>query len=335
MGPLGLWSSSCRWYVKMTVSYPWREDPRWQELVAAAKRDRGGPEFWVYQSAHDPWLTCSYYFEWEGEVILFDTQTFQSSARELWHEIQHNTNGNLTTIVITHAHPDHCYGTGFFREIAPNARTITSRGVIEDLDRTLAPRVTFWSEVWGHEAPSSVHDIPYPDLVFDGRVTLRRGNRTLELWEVGPAEAPAQVVGWVPEERTLIVADVVQNRQTYYTADCALSEWYQILDQLERLKPEVLLTGHQGIGGPALFNETRSWIASYLGLLAGELGSERDPEDARALTNEARSRILAEMHRRFPEWYDPIMVAADDTTLSYSLLGYTTEEDGERLLKTR
>lgn len=317
----------------MAPTYPWRQDPRWQELVAASQRDKGGPEFWVYQSAHDAWLTSSYYFEAAGEVILFDTQTFQSSARELWDDIQRNTSGNLTTIVVTHAHPDHCYGNRFFRRVAPRARMITSRGVIEDLDRTLRSRVPFWAEVWGEEVPQSVSEIPYPDTVFDGRLTLALGPLTLELWEVGPAEAPAQVVGWIDERRTLIAADVVQNRQTYYTPDCALAEWYRLLGELERLEPETLLTGHQGIGGPELFNETRAWIASYLGLVAVELGPGHNPEDARALTDAARERILAEMHRRFPDWYDPIMVGEGDSTLSYSLRGLTTEEDGARGLQ--
>jgi glyoxylase-like metal-dependent hydrolase (beta-lactamase superfamily II) len=315
----------------VTVTYPWRDDPRWQELVAAAQRDKGGPDLWVYQSAHDPWLTCSYYFEVAGEVILFDTQTFQSSAVELWQDIQRNTNGNLTTIIITHAHPDHCYGNGFFREVAPEARMITSRGVIDDLDRTLSPRVPFWAQVWGDEAPQAVDEVPYPEMVFDGRITLKLGDMTLELWEVGPAEAPAQVVGWIPERRALVVADVIQNRQTYYTPDCALGEWYQLLGELEDLNPERLLTGHQGIGGSELFNETRSWIASYLGLVAGELGPGHNPEDAASLSDDARTRVLEGMHRRFPDWYDPIMVAAGDSTLSYSLRGLTTEAEGERL----
>jgi glyoxylase-like metal-dependent hydrolase (beta-lactamase superfamily II) len=319
----------------MSERFPWRADPRWQELVTAAQHQKGGPDIWVYQSSHDPWLTCSYYFEAAGEVVLVDTQTFRSSAEELWAEIQRNTCGNLATIIITHAHPDHCYGNGFFRQVAPHARVISSRGVIEDLDRTLGPRIPFWSEVWGDEAPSSVDEVPYPDLVFDGQLTLNLGGLSVVLWEVGPAEAPAQVVGWMPEQKALICADVVQNKQTYYTPDCALLPWYRILGDLEALKPETLLTGHQGIGGPELFNETRSWIASYLGLLSGELGREHDPEDARALSDPARSRILAEMHRRFPDWYDPIMVGAGDSTLSYSLLGRTTEEEGEALLGER
>jgi glyoxylase-like metal-dependent hydrolase (beta-lactamase superfamily II) len=316
----------------MATRYPWRDDPRWRELVAAAHKDKGGPDIWIYQSTHDPWLTCSYYFEAAGEVVLIDTQTFGSSAAELWQDIQRNTCGNLTTIVVTHAHPDHCYGNGFFRKVAPHARMITSRGVIADLDRTLAPRVAFWSEIWGDEVPASVDEIPYPDLVFDGRLTLKLGGSTLELWEVGPAEAPAQVIGWLPERRALIVADVVQNRQTYYVPDCALSEWYQILGGLEALAPERLLTGHQGVGGPELFNETRAWIAGYLGLMARELGPGYDPEDARALTDDARERVLAEMRRRFPDWYDPIMVGEGDSTLSYSLRGLTTEEEGKSLI---
>jgi glyoxylase-like metal-dependent hydrolase (beta-lactamase superfamily II) len=310
--------------------FAWEGDPRWKELVAAARADTGGPDVWTYQSSHDPWLTSSYYLEADGEVLLVDTQTFRSSAEELWGEIQRNTSGELTTILMTHAHADHYYGNAFFKQVAPRAKIISSRGVVEDLDRTLEARVPMIHAEWGVEVPAHPGEIAYPDVVFEGAAELRLEDRTLKLWEVGPAEAPAQVVGWIPELGYLIAGDVVQNRQTYYVPDCALASWYAIVAELESLGPSRVFTGHQGACGPEIFKETRSWIASYLGLMAGELGPTRDPEDARALSDAARARILAEMGRRFPDWYDPLMIHPGDTTLSYSLEGMTTEEEGSR-----
>lgn len=319
----------------MAQSFSWEKDSRWQELVAEAALNKGGPDIWVYQSAHDSWLTSSYYFELNGEVVLIDTQTFRSSAEELLQDIRENTSGNITTIILTHAHPDHVYGTPVFRKAAPHARVITSRGVADDMKRTIPPRVAYFADIWGDEAPQEVGEVVFPDLVFEGTLELTIAGTTFKMWEVGPAETPAQIVVSIPELDALAVGDVLQNRQTYYTTDCALPQWYALLDDLEEVGASRLLTGHHGIGGPELFNETRSWFSALLGLLSEALGPERDPQDVHALTDEQRTRIVDEMTARFPDWFDAAMTGDGDTNLSFSLVGTRTEDAGEEVLAAR
>jgi glyoxylase-like metal-dependent hydrolase (beta-lactamase superfamily II) len=312
--------------------YPWRADPRWQGLVATARANKRGPGFFAYQSAHDPWLTSSYYFETDRGVVLFDTQLFLASAEELWQDIQQHTSGKLFAIVITHAHPDHFYGTSLFRERAPAALVITSENVDADMRRTAAGRHALVAREWPEDIPGSVDELVFADLTFPGNLTLRFSDLTIELSEHGPAEAHVQIVGWIPEHKTLVAGDIVSNKQHLYVSEGGISSWYRILCALEQLDPAHVLSGHQGAATADLLTETKVVLATMLGLSAQELGPSHDPEDFSALSAEARACIRQRLLDRFPDWYDAIMLHDDETILQYALQGLSSDGEGDDLL---
>lgn len=314
--------------VDRTNFLPWRNDSRWQEQHAKAQAEIGGDLVFTYQSSHDPWFSSSYYFETERGVVVFDTQLCRSSAIELWEQIQANTSGKLFCIINSHAHPDHFWGNTYFREVAPNVPIITSRGVLEDMRETGPARIGAVPESWGEEALSDPADISYPDIGFDGRLTFRFDNLTLELWEIGPAEAPVQVVGWIPEHRVLFAGDVVQNRLTYYISERSIAQWYQVIEDFQNLGPARVLTGHLGAAGPEVLVETKQWFAALLGLLSAEARPGADPQDFGALDEDAVARIVAEMHARFPGWWDAMMLESDETCLEFSLRNLRSEVIG-------
>jgi glyoxylase-like metal-dependent hydrolase (beta-lactamase superfamily II) len=317
----------------VTDRYPWRDHPRWRALVQAAGADKGGPAIYSYQSSHDPWLTSSYYFETERGVVLFDTQLFLASAEELWEDIRTHTSGDLFAIVITHAHPDHFYGSTFFRRVAPGAFVLTSENVDEDMRRTAAGRHALVKREWPEDIPDRPEDLVFADATFPGIMALNFSELTVHLSEHGPAEAPVQIVGWIPELAALIAGDILSNRQHLYVAEGGIASWYQIVESLEKLAPSQVLTGHQGAATPELLTETKAVLAALLSLCSEELGPMHDPEDFAALDDEGRARVRAEMLRRFPEWYDAVMLHGEETILQYVLQGLSSESEGDGLLE--
>lgn len=305
----------------MTGSYDYRSDPAWQQLVRLGRENLGGPVLFTYQSSHDPWLTNSYYFETERGVVLFDTQTFQSSAEELWADIQQHTSGQLYGIVITHAHPDHVSGNEFFRRVAPTSFIATAAGVAAELRATAHLRAATQHAEFGDEVPGTLGPGFHPDLVFEGSLSLRFEGLTLELSEHGPSEARAHVTGWIPEQRALISGDLVQNRQHYWFGERELHRWYQQIDDLQEVDPAVVLSGHQGVTGPEMLVETKRWIATYLGLMASEVGPDHDPQDVSHLDEDGRRRVIDGMMAAFPGWHDEIMTAEGETAMEYCLKG--------------
>ncbi len=314
----------------------WQQDPEWKAILAKASAPsqtlRGDVDVFTYQSSHDPYFTSSYYFETERGVVLVDSQLFYSSVKELWEQIQENTSGDLRYVVNTHAHPDHYWGNTYLSKVAPKAVFITGSDTYDDMLATVAARVAKTSNEWpADEVFSDPGRIVLPSVVFDGTLTLRFEQITLELGEYGPAEAPVQVIGWIPEHGALITADVVQNMQHLYFSDRTLASWYTILEDFEELEPQHVLTGHQGIAGPGILNETKRWISVYLGLMAAALPPGEDPENIDALTQDERRKLVADLKAALPGWFDPYFYQGE-TVLEQCIAGARSEIVGAQLL---
>ena len=313
----------------------WQKNPVWQQLLAQADDPsqtlQGDAVIHTYQSRQDPYFTSSYFFETERGVVLVDTQIFHSAAQELWEAVQAKTKGKMFAIVNTHAHPDHYFGNMLFRRVAPEATIITSAGVLADMHATSAQRIAKTRKEWGDEVPSDAADLVYPDIGFEGTMTMAFGNITLKLWEVGPAEAPVQVVGWIPEHRALIAADILQNKQHHYFSDRAIASWYRILHEFSELNPAFVLTGHQGIATGDLINETKHWQATFLSLMSEVVPRGADPEDIDQIDAASRKHVVEEMKRRFPDWFDPYYYEGK-TVLEQCIDGHRSEIVGAQVL---
>ncbi len=313
----------------------WKQDAAWQEILAQADDPvhtlEGDVTVHSYQSRQDPYFTSSYFFETERGVVLVDTQIFYSAAEELWAAVQQKTGGKLFAVINTHAHPDHYFGNMLFRRVAPEATIITSAGVLADMRATSAQRVAKTRKEWGNEVPSDEDDLVYPDLGFEGKLTLQFDQITLELKEYGPAEAPVQVCGWIPEHRALITADILQNKQHHYFSDRTLASWYRILHEFSAINPAFVMTGHQGIATADLIDETKHWQATFLGLMSEVVPRTADPEDIDTIDEETRARVVAEMRRRFPDWFDPYYYEGK-TVLEQCIDGHRSEIIGAEVL---
>jgi glyoxylase-like metal-dependent hydrolase (beta-lactamase superfamily II) len=313
----------------------WKNDPAWKTLLDKAQDVsqtlQGDVVIHTYQSSQDAYFTSSYFFETERGVVLIDTQIFYSAAQELWDAIQAKTSGNIFAIINTHAHPDHYFGNMLFRKLAPNATIITSAGVLADMHATSAQRVAKTHKEWGNEVPSDASSLVYPDIGFEGELTLAFEKITLELREVGPAEAPVQVIGWIPQHRALITADILQNKQHHYFSDRTIANWYRILQEFSEMNPNYVLTGHQGIAGKELIEETKHWFATFLGLMSEVVPHDADPEDIDKIDTASRAHVVSEMKRRFPDWFDPYYYQGK-TVLEQCIDGHRSEQIGAQVL---
>jgi cyclase len=283
-------------------------------------------EIFGYESTHDDYQTCSYYFETARGVVLFDAQFHRSSAEALWDAIQENTSGDITYIVVSHAHPDHWFGLPVFRERSPRATVISSDAVAKEMRETSLARLALCHRRYGDECPAGLEALVYPDVTFTGHATIGAGDTALELIEYGASEAPVNVVGWMPASRALFAGDIVFNGQHLYFPDRALISWYSILQDFERLDPEVILTGHVDRCGPKLLHENKRWIATFLGLMAAEVPYGTDMEDVDSLDAEAHARVVKGMREAFPNWVDPSFV--DGTVLETGMIGTRSEVEG-------
>ena len=89
-----------------------------------------------------------------------------------------------------------------------------------------------------------------PDETFSGRLSLRGGNRTLELVEVGPAHTRGDTLVHVPEARVLFSGDVLFCGSHPIVWAGPVSNWIAACERILTMDLEVIVPGHGPLAGP-------------------------------------------------------------------------------------
>jgi glyoxylase-like metal-dependent hydrolase (beta-lactamase superfamily II) len=179
------------------------------------------------------------------QSLLVDTLFDRRITREMLAAMRRATPAarRIGTVVNTHGNGDHCYGNG---EV-PGAEIIGSRGCVEDLSSAppsrnatlmraarvvqalggagrVAGRVCnalgLNTVAWLVEATPlalplfetfefSGNDVVLPTRIFVDRLSLRVGDRRVELMELGPAHTLGDTVVHLPDERVLFTGDLL------------------------------------------------------------------------------------------------------------------------------
>jgi len=138
------------------------------------------------------------------------------------------------TVLLSHWHLDHVAGTEAFAgcEVIAGART-------DELLREHRAAI----EAGAHEGPPAIDPLVLPTRVLDGDTELKLGETALELLAVDIHSDDATVV-WLPEQRLLLAADVVEDTVTYVGEPWGLERHLTDLDRLDALGPARILPAH-------------------------------------------------------------------------------------------
>jgi len=142
-----------------------------------------------------------------------------------------------------------------------------------------------------HEAATIV--ATPPDLVFDDRLVLHRGERTIEIRFLGLGNTRGDLVVFLPRERIVATGDLLVHPAPFAFGS-NYREWAATLEALDALEADVLFPGH----GPVL--RDRTYLHQVRDLLR-DLVAQVDAAVAQGLTlEETQERItLAEWKARF------------------------------------
>ena len=131
------------------------------------------------------------------------------------------------TVLLSHWHLDHVAGTEAFAdcEVIAGART-------DELLREHRAAI----EAGTHEGPPAIDPLVLPTRVLEGECELKVGETVLELLPVNIHSDDATVV-WIPQQRLLLAADVVEDTVTYVGEPWGFEQHLIDLDRLNALGP--------------------------------------------------------------------------------------------------
>ncbi|MCU0519604.1 MAG: MBL fold metallo-hydrolase [Anaerolineae bacterium] len=166
-------------------------------------------------------------------------------------------------IVVTHAHWDHLLGPTRF----PRARVFAAAGyaaVVSEHGDDLVRQVAAWRSADGQPG-LDVFVPPAPDVMFDDRICIHLGARSLRLM-IARGHAPDHVVLYEPSAGLLWAGDMLSDVEIPMVMD-TFSHYLQTLDRLSHLDVRVLVPGHGTVTDDAVeirgrFERDQAYLAA-------------------------------------------------------------------------
>ena len=156
-------------------------------------------------------------------VLIVDTQATPIMAQDVIAKIRSVTDKPIKHIVLSHYHAVRVLGASAYgaQNIIASRNTydlIVERGQ-QDFDSELGrfPRL--------FEGVDSVPGLTWPNVVFDGKLTLHLGSVEVQIWHPGRGHTKGDTIVWLPKHKVLYSGDLVEFGATPYTGDAYHEDW--------------------------------------------------------------------------------------------------------------
>jgi len=203
----------------------------------------------------------------EQEALLVDTFLSDAQSAELADWIA-DTGKRLSTIYITHGHPDHFFGLKLLRDRFPSARALALPQVVETMQRALAPGSV---ENWKRRFPGQIPDrLTSAETLDDGTLSLE-GN-AINAVDIGHTDTDHTTCLHVPSIGLVVAGDAIYNGTHLYLVESGerdLEAWLAAIDKIEALNPRAVVVGHGPLdpdNSPRHIHETRRYIQDFMRL---------------------------------------------------------------------
>jgi cyclase len=264
-------------------------------------------------------------------VLVVDSTSFPSHARQIIAEIRQMTNQPVRFLVHTHWHPDHLMGDGEFRAAFPGIAFV-STAYTQKAIAELAPKYIIGNAEQGLQAaaayrkqiqqgkrlngePLTDADKKYltdyvasiefavpeykqyqsilPNVAFKDLLGVRLGKREVQILFLGRGNTAGDAVIYVPDAKTVITGDLLV-APTPYSYGSFISDWITTLGKIKALGATTIIPGH----GP-VWHDT-----AYLDMVSSALLFVQTEAQAavakHATLEEARKQIdLSEFQKKF------------------------------------
>ena len=212
----------------------------------------------------------------------------------------------VSVLVNTHHHPDHTNGNGLLGAPVIVAHSLC-RAEMEHAAVAAPPPALLDPVTWGRSDPR------LPNLCFEERLDLHTGDHHLALLHHGtPAHTTNDVVVWLGDERILFAGDLVCNGGTPSAFSGSVSGWLEVLWELERLGPDIVVPGHGPVGGPELLRQTGDYLR-FVEDAAGEAARHGlSPLEAARELDLGRYAALSDSERIVPNLERALTDLADE-----------------------
>ena len=246
--------------------------------LAAAHADPKPVTVQVFTASPGGFLVDSTLVMGEKDAILVDAQFTLADAHRLIGMIL-DAKKNLTTVYITHLHPDHYFGLAAIKQAFPKARLVALPAAVKEIAATAKDKQKQWGAMYGDNIPQT---LVLPTALAEPRLTLE--GQPLEIHGGVQGDAADNSYVWIPSIKTVVAGDIVYRGVHPWTAEttsASRKQWQKTLDELTALKPVKVIAGHKDPkldDSPDGLKQTRDYLDAFDAAVA----SSKTPEEVQA-----------------------------------------------------
>ena len=206
-------------------------------------------------------------------VVLIDTGQNAVDSREIAEAVKKLTPQPVRFIIDTETHPDHSYGHWLF---SPPAVIINHDGAGAEMKQSFNAKQISDQENQSPEMKAALEGfrlIP-PQIEYGGdKMTLRLGERTFELLNLGTTHSVANTAVWLPNERVLFGGAVaIEGQINTIRPFTNIPDMLAMMKMMKALNAEVVIPAH----GPPTTNKIFDFYTGYLVTLLQRVGKLMD-----------------------------------------------------------
>jgi glyoxylase-like metal-dependent hydrolase (beta-lactamase superfamily II) len=217
----------------------------------------------VYTASPGGFLVNSTLIAGEKEAILVDAQFTLADAHRLVAMILESKK-TLTTVYITHEHPDHYFGLGVIQAAFPKAKLVTLPAAAADIAKTVKGKVAQWGPMLGANLTTK------PVLPTAAKLTsLTLEGQTIEIHGPAQGDSSDNTYVWIPSTKTVIAGDIVYRGVHVWTAETTAEKrkaWIKTIDEISALGPTTVIAGHKDPkekDDPASLRATKDYLEAF------------------------------------------------------------------------
>jgi glyoxylase-like metal-dependent hydrolase (beta-lactamase superfamily II) len=228
-------------------------------------------------------------------TLVVDTGMGPRNGAVIVREANKLTKNPILYLTTTHFHPEHAAGEQAF---PPHTILVRNKAQQDDMDQHGAEYLElFRSRSASNKELLDGVKLRPPDILFERELKLDLGGVTARLFWLGPAHTKGDEIIFVEGDSVLIPGDIVQSKlvPNMPSADASPKGWIAILDQLEQMKPRLIVPDHGALGDGSLIQQEKAFLVD---------ARTRSLEFKRqgASVDDASKAVAADLKTKYPDW---------------------------------
>lgn len=241
------------------------------------------------------------------EALLVDTQLLVADAQAVADMVT-KSGRKLTTVLLTHAHPDHYLGLATIHAAFPSAAIVTTPGVLTDFNAN-APATLALLQANGLTSLIASSLVTPSPLAGS---TLTVDGEPLQVVELPNAGETAHAVALALPGGALISGDMLMNHVHLYLGECHSQGWQQNLDAVKAMGFTTFYPGHgKAPVDASVFYDDTSYLAGAIPILRAAEGSDASVGDA---GDPRVAAAIGDIAAKFPDFKSQFVLGFSTST---------------------